>query len=138
MTRESRLIVVLLVLSAAGVSGLMLVANQYRKALGPTHRPAAASSEDAGASAARRVEGFLAARAAARAAAGNYGSVRAQALAAHGMTYEDYAAVRTAWKRFREGTPVNDAALAAAFQARRPALLADDENAVQAPDEAIP
>jgi len=32
MSRESRLIVILVVIAAIGVLGLMLVANQYRKA----------------------------------------------------------------------------------------------------------
>jgi len=130
MTRESRLIAILVVIAAIGVTGLMMVANQYRKAI------ANAEIEDASARAARLVDGYIAARQAVKAVVAKYpGGIqnssagadayrgeRQSELAAHGMTDEDYAAVRAAWRTFRSGGVVDDPALVAAFTARRAAL----------------
>src|SRR5260221_318671 len=60
MTRQSRLVVILLVIAAVGVSGLMVVANKYRKALGGNGTSGSAASEEARAHAARLVDGVLA------------------------------------------------------------------------------
>lgn len=135
MTRESRLILVLLILAAVGISGLMLVANQYRKALAGAGPPQAFAAEDAKSVAARHVEGFLAARAAARADVSNYRDAMSQAFAAYRMTHDDYVAVRTAWRRYRAGMPIDDAALTAAFQARKPALETEASSANEALDD---
>src|SRR5437867_3687864 len=106
MTRESRLIVILLVMAGAGVIGLMFVAKQYRNALAPeggVRRP----GETPAGRAARLADGFLAARAAARSFVADHPGVpltsedlayryrfaRAAALAAHRMTDGDYARV---------------------------------------------
>jgi len=146
MSRESRLIVILVVIAAVGVTGLTVVANQYRKAL------AKAEIEDASSRAARLVDGYLAAREAVKAvvarypgaagglpadAADAYRSARFDAFSAHGMTYEDYAVVRKAWRTYRVGGPVNDAALVAALEARRVALDAASLGPVEAVDDAI-
>jgi hypothetical protein len=62
---------------------------------------------------------------------------RFNAFSAHKMTYEDYAAVREAWRAFRAGKPVSDPALEAAFQARRAALEDAALGSVEALDDAI-
>jgi len=54
--------VVLFVISAVGVAGLMVVANQYRKALSGSVAPGSLQDEDGPGRAARWVDGFLAAR----------------------------------------------------------------------------
>lgn len=148
MSRESRLLVILVVIAAGGVSGLMVVANQYRKAFAGNALPGSADAEDASVHAVRLVDGFLAAREAAKAVASRYpGKIepltadavnsyrteRFKALSAHGMTYDDYVSVRAAWRAFRAGKPVNDPALLAAFQARRAAL----DDAALGPNEAL-
>jgi hypothetical protein len=143
VTRESRLIVVLLVIAAIGVSGLLFVGEQYRKALAR-----GTGTEDASARAVRMVDGFLAARAAAKSVVarnpGNEGDVAAayrierfNALAARRMSSTDYAAVRAAWRRYRAGEPVTDVALQAAFTARRDELGAADLGASEDLDDAI-
>ena len=66
MSRESRLVVILAVIAAIGVSGLMLVANQYRKAL-PNTVAGRADGENPSVHAVRLVNGYLAARKAAKA-----------------------------------------------------------------------
>jgi len=124
MSRESRLIAILVVIAAVGVSGLMVVASQYRKAL------LNFELADATERAARLVDGYLAAHAASETERGN-------ALSAHGMTEQDYAAVREAWRAFRVGGRVDDPALAAAFQARRSALEGADAVPVEAANGAI-
>jgi len=62
MTRQTRLIAVLFVISGVGVAGLMMVANQYRKALAGAVVSQRGAVEAAPARAARLVDGFLAAR----------------------------------------------------------------------------
>jgi hypothetical protein len=146
MSRESRLIAILAVIAVIGVSGLMMVADQYRKAI------ANAEIEDAPARAERLVAGFLAARQAVIAVvARNPGTIedpssgaaaalrgeRLSALAAHGMTFADYVAVRDAWRTFRSGGTVDDPALVAAFEARRVELDDAASGAVEGVDEAI-
>jgi hypothetical protein len=136
MSRESRLIAILIVIAAVGVTGLMVIANQYRKAL--EHSEVVSDSERA----ARLVDGYLAAREAVKVVLARspdtfrekttdaediYRAERSSALAAYGMTEGDYAAVRTAWRRFRVGGRLDDPALAAVFQARRAALEAVDD-----------
>ena len=69
MSRESRLVVILLVIAAIGVSGLTFVASQYRKTLLAHGTSRGAGTEDASLRAVRRVNGFLAARQAAKAVA---------------------------------------------------------------------
>lgn len=131
MSRQSRLIVVLAVMAVVGVSSLAFVANQYRKTI-------SAHPVDASADAARKVGGFLAARNAVRAVDARYpGGVRDNpeavrtlrneryaACAAHGMTLQDYAAVRDAWRAMRSNAPVADSYLANALRAQ-PAALTD-------------
>src|SRR6185436_16969110 len=132
MSRESRLVAVLLVISGIGVSGLMVVANQYRKTLAaqPAATPGARTRAiDATMNAVRLVDGFLAARERARsflsshpdaaAAPGEHADLvkafrndRKATLALHGMTFGDYAAVRAAWNDYRGGRAMSDAALA--------------------------
>jgi hypothetical protein len=146
MSRESRLIVILAVIGAAGVIGLTMVANQYRKALERVQ------IEQATRRAEQLVNGYLAAREAAKAviarypdsgadlpaeAADAYRSVRFDALSTHGLTYDDYAGVRTAWKTYRGGGVVEDPALAAVFDARRVALDDASRGPVDAVDDAI-
>jgi len=152
MSRESRLLVILLVIGAVGVSGLMVVANQYRKALSANAGPAGAAAEDAAARAVRLVDGFLAARAAAKAvvlrhpaeiealgadATLAYRAARLNAFAAHRMSYEDYASVRAAWRAFRAGAPMSDPALLTAFQTRRSALDEAALGPIETVDDAI-
>ena len=169
MSRESRLLVILAVMTAIGVSGLMLVANQYRKTLANTVSGTAAG-EDASVHAVRLVDGYLAAREAAQAVVerypgkieqltavvtGDFSEVQGQrmssnadttsayrierfnAFTAQGMTYEDYALVRAAWRTFRAGGVVSDLALVAAFQARRAELEDAGLGPVEALDDAI-
>ena len=151
MTRESRLIVTLLVVSGIGVAGLMVVANQYRKAL-TNAAPGSVGGGDDSVRAVRLVDGYLAARTAAKAVVEHYpGKIeqptadvtstyrieRFNAFTAHGMTYEDYASVRTAWRTFRAGGLVDDPALVAAFQARQEALENAGLGPVEALDDAI-
>ena len=152
MSRESRLVMILVVMAAIGVSGLMLVANQYRRALDASAAPGGADAMDASVRAVRLVDGFLAAREAAKSVAAQYpGTIeqltapamssyrleRFNALSAHGMTYEDYAAVRASWRAYRAGEPVDDAALAAAFRARSRALEDAALGPIEAVDDAI-
>ena len=158
MTRQTRILIGLGVIAAAGIGGLMVVANQYKKRLGEpaaAAAPAAPGDEDATARAARLVDGFIAGRRAAKAvierypmkikqltavvtkdfsevkgqrmgsnidAAGAYRVERYNAVTAHGMTFEDYARVRAAWRAWKDGKPVDDPALAAALEAKRAAL----------------
>jgi hypothetical protein len=130
MTRETRLVAILCVIGAAGVGGLAIVADQYRKALARDSATVGSEVEDRNARAGRLVGGFLAARERASVtidradagAMGEYRSVRKSALAAYGMTEEDYAAVRNAWRAWSKGERLADPALAAAFAARRVAL----------------
>jgi len=169
MRRESRLIVILAVIAAIGVSGLMLVANQYRKAW-ETAAPESAKARDASVDAVRLVEGYLAAREAAKAVVARYPDeikqltavvigdfsemqgqsmsanadatsayriARFNAFSAHRMTYDDYAAVRAAWRTYRAGGLVADPALAAAFQASLAALEDASLGSVEAVDDAI-
>jgi hypothetical protein len=152
MSRESRLVVILLVIGGIGVSGLMVVANQYRKALVGSAPPGNHGFEDASAHASRLVDGFLAARRAAKAVATKdpagikeltseaalaYRAGRSAALDAHRMSYADYAAVRAAWRAYRAGEPVSDAALLAAFRARRSALEEAALGPIEPIDDAI-
>ena len=77
MSRESRLVVILAVMAVIGVSGLMVVANQYRKALAVNTTPGSAAGEQASIRAIRLVDGFLAAREAAKAVIARYpGKIR--------------------------------------------------------------
>jgi hypothetical protein len=152
MSRESRLLVILLVIGGVGVSGLMVVADQYRKALSANAGPGTADAEDASARAGRLVDGFLAARAAAKAvvarypveieqlkadATSVYRAERLNAIAAHRMSYEDYATVRAAWRAFRAGKATSNPALLAAFHARRSALEDAALGPIEAVDDAI-
>lgn len=118
-------------MAGVGVASLAFVASQYRKAL-------VAHPVDANAEAGRRLDGFLAARQAVRAVDARYsGGVRDNpeamralrneryaAFTAHGMTLQDYAAVREAWRAARSGAPVADPYLANAFRTK-PAALTD-------------
>lgn len=117
MSREIRLVVILVVIGAVGVFGLAVVAGKYRKALRADATSGASKPEDPAARAVRLVGGFLAAR-----ERGEDRSARDRALAAYGMTGEDYAAVWSAWRAWSTGEPLADPALAAAFAARRYAL----------------
>jgi len=131
VTRQSRLVALLLVIAAGGVCGLMLVANQYRKAL--AGQLPGGPDQQGQARAARLVDGFLAARSTAkdviaRYPAGIANSPRAdeiyanelrRAFAAHGMTDGDYARVRRAWRAWRAGAPLNDPSFVPVFTARR-------------------
>jgi hypothetical protein len=150
MTRESRILLTLVVMSGIGVGGLMLVANQYRKAIAST-AGGTAGGEDPTARAVRHVDGYLAARAASQAVvrshpgtigtdagvAGTYRLERSNALAAHGMTYENYAEVRAAWRAFSGGGFVDDLALIEVLRARRAQLEAAGLGPVEALDDAI-
>jgi hypothetical protein len=149
VTRQTRLVAVLLVISAAGVFGLMMVANQYRKAL--AGHAEGGPGREAHARAARLVDGFLAARVAAKAVIARYpdgigaspGGEEAyaaelrRAFAAHGMSDGDYATVRRAWRAWRAGAPVNDPTLATAFAARRSELARAELGADERLDDAI-
>ena len=152
MSRESRLLVILLVIAGIGVAGLMVVANQYRKALAANAGALSVGLEDPPAHAARLVDGFLAARQAAKAVVARhpveikelnaeatlaYRAARSNAFAAHRMSYEEYAAVRADWRAFRAGRPVSDRALLAAFQSRRSALDDAALGPIESVDDAI-
>jgi hypothetical protein len=152
MSRESRLVAILLVIGGIGASGLMVVANQYRKALVANTAPGRAGFEDASARASRLVDGFLAARQAARAVVTKYPAEikeltseatlayraeRAAAFNAHRMSYSDYAAVRAAWRAYRTGEPVNDPALLAALRAKASALDDAALGPIEVIDDAI-
>jgi hypothetical protein len=138
MTRESRLLLTLVVMSGIGVAGLMLVANQYRKALTHTAQ-GKALDPNASVRAIKLVDGYLAARAATRGvvATDSYRLLRSNALAEHGMTHDDYVAVRAAWRTFRAGGRINDQALVGAFTARRGQLESAGLGANEALDDAI-
>jgi len=141
VTRQSRLLVVLVVISGVGVAGLTVMANQYRKAL--AIHPAMGNAGAAGVSpnAARLVDGFLAARGAVKGALREgperIGAARSGALGAYGMSTDDYVAVRRAWRAFRASQPVNDPALGAAFEAKRHELAEADLGAAEAVDDAV-
>jgi len=170
MTRQTRLVSVLFVISGVGVSGLMMVANQYRKALAGAVLSQGVTAESAPDRARRLVDGFLAARRAvslvivrepagvrrltaavtgdAAAAEGPvtaagadvsnaYREQRMNAFVSHGLSYDDYAFVRRAWRSWRLGAPVNDPALAAAFEARRDELATASLGPAEALDDAI-
>jgi hypothetical protein len=117
MSREIRLVVILVVIGVVGVFGLAMVAGKYRKALRDDAMTGAAKPEDPAARAVRLVGGFLAAR-----ERGEDRAARDSALDAYGMTHEDYASVLSAWRAWSMGEPLADPALAAAFAARRYAL----------------
>jgi hypothetical protein len=72
VTRQSRLVVTLLVIAGVGVGGLLVVANQYRKALANAPGGSHGSGEATAVRDARRVEGFLAARAAVKSVMSRY------------------------------------------------------------------
>ena len=150
MSRESRLLAILLGIAVVGVSGLMVVADQYRKALVGNARPG--GGESASAHALRLVDGFLAARQAAKGvvlrypveireldagATLAYRAARLNALAAHRISYDDYAAVRAAWRAYRAGKPMRDPALFAAFESRRGALDDAALGPIESVDDAI-
>ncbi len=143
MSRESRLIVVLLVMSALGVSGLSFVGHQYRKAL-----TGSAGAERASARANQLVDGFLAARAAAKAViarypgdsadvSNSYRIEREHACAARRMTYAEYATVRAAWRRVQAGQLVTDEALAGALRLRQADLAGADLGDAETLDDEI-
>jgi len=151
MTRESRLLLTVVLMSGLGVGGLMMVASQYRKTLTTTAH-GRAGGEDASIRAVRFVDGYLAARVAARAvldsdperalpltadATSAYRIDRWNAFTAHGMTYDDYVAVRAAWRTYRSGGNVVDPALVAVFRARRLELEGADLGPGEAWDDAI-
>jgi hypothetical protein len=129
VSRQSRLIVVLLVMAALGVAGLSIVANQYRRALSRSRDAGGAAGTP---SAARRVDAFLVVRQAMREAASLHPkeardrcrSARARALAAQGVTPADYAQVRDAWRALAAGRAVDDPALARELRSR-PMVLAE-------------
>jgi type II secretory pathway pseudopilin PulG len=148
MSRESRLVVVLAVISILGVTGLTVMASQYRKSLAKLDGRRGGTT-DASARAVRLVDGYLAARRAAKGVverypvsgnadtSGVYRLERSNAFAAHGMTYEDYASVREAWRTYRSGGLLNDPALVAVFRARRGELEAAGLGPVEPLDDAI-
>ena len=151
MTRESRLLLTLTVMAGLGVAGLMLVANQYRKALTTTARRQT-GDDIATIRAVRLVDGYLSVRAAVKDLVAErpgtigrapadapeaYRTARWNAFTAHGMTYEDYVAVRAAWRTFRAGGVIEDPALVAAFLARRAQLEQADLGPIEAQDDAI-
>jgi hypothetical protein len=117
----------------------MFVAEQYRKTLDRGAGAANSAREDATSRAARLVDGFLAARFALKDVAGTPGHriARHAALVSHGMSDDDYAVVRTQWRLFEAGKPVEDAALAGAFEARRVPLSAAGLGEAEAADDAI-
>jgi hypothetical protein len=134
MSRESRLVLSLLAIAIVGVAGLTSIAHQYRKTL--VSRPVRPGAAAAVSDSARWVDGFLAARSAVKSVASkvrggvdgmrsdpeamsSYRIERFNAFTARGMSYDDYAAVRAAWRAFRDGRFTGDPGLAAAFQARR-------------------
>lgn len=167
MSRESRLIAVLLVFGVAGVGTLSFVASQYRKRLPPRTaslttsrrvdttsgmlRPDLTVPDTA---AARRVDAFLAARAAGRSVCERFGIqphdrlwsaevlaayriARLQTFTAHKVADDDYAAVRSSWRAWSTGQGRAEAALAAAFEARRPASADESVGRFEALDEAV-
>jgi hypothetical protein len=153
MTRESRIVVTLLVMAGAGVSGLMLVANQYKKAIAHA-APRSPRSDDATIRAVRLVDGYLAARDAVKHviethpvaaeqwsanpdASNAYRAERFNAFAQRGLTYDDYVLVRGAWRTYRSGGRVEDEALVGAFQARPQALQDADLGPFESLDDAI-
>jgi len=62
VTRQTRIVAVLFVIAGVGVAGLMVMANQYRKAFAGSVASRSGPDESASVRAARLVEGFLAAR----------------------------------------------------------------------------
>jgi len=153
VNRQTRIVVTLAAVAAAGVGGLLVLSSQYRKRLDAS--PVAGAQGEAGARAPRLVDGFIAGRLAVKKvierypkkmkqlnaiatgdfsevqgqrmgsnvdAAGAYRVERYNALTAHGMTFEDYATVRTAWRSWKDGKQVEDADLVAAFEAKRKEL----------------
>ena len=151
MTRESRLVVTLLVISGIGVAGLVLIANQYRKSLASVGARSS-GGQDAAVRAIRLVDGYLAARRAAKTvvdrypgtaeqptddAAAAFRTERWNAFTARGLTYDDYASVRAAWRTFHAGGVVDDQALVAVFRARRAELEAASLGPAEPLDDAI-
>lgn len=141
---------ILFVIAAAGVAGLMFVANQYQRAF--AQRPVQRlGPEDPEMRAARFVAGYLAARSAAQGVLARYhGNVegndeaisayrreRQLAFVSHGMRYDDYASVRRAWRTLAAGGPVQDVALGAALTSQRDALRAAGLGPAEAWDDAV-
>lgn len=146
MTRQSRLIAVLLVIAAIGVAGLMVVANQYRKALGGQEAPGAFDAANDPGRGSRLVDGFLAVRTEVKAAmtavpeerrSSAYGAELDRACAAHGLTRGEYIAVRRAWHAWRAFQPVNDQALTRGFEAEGEKAVAAEMGAFEPLDAAI-
>jgi len=167
MTRETRLIVILAGVGLAGVVSLAFMANQYKKRLPASFATAAHPSASR---AARQVDGFLAARAAARGVAAKQGTKlaavaaavtgdvkdvegqrigpgldviadyrieRYNAFHAHGMSYDDYAATRAAWRAWKGSEPGTDPELAAELDRRRDEARGADLGDLEAFDDAI-
>ena len=154
MTRESRLVAVLLTISAAGVLGLSVVANQYRKALAVKPPHPSSGQVDASLRATSLVAGFLAARGKVKAylsvypgnaerlredpeALRSYRVKRSTALEGHGMTQDDYATVRTGWRAYRAGRSVDDPSLVGAMAALGSALDEASLGPLEALDDAV-
>ncbi|HEX4823093.1 MAG TPA: hypothetical protein VFV19_02155 [Candidatus Polarisedimenticolaceae bacterium] len=139
MTRETRIIVILVGFGAAGVGALAFVAHQYERALGPKATTQAAVSHDTKADAGAAlplVDAFLAVRAAQARAAERLGVkaddrtfgdealaacrvARLSTAGALGIDGAAYLRVRDAWRAWSRGEAV-EPALASAFQARLP------------------
>jgi aminoglycoside phosphotransferase family enzyme len=151
VSRESRILLTVTFMAGLGVAGLMLVAQQYRKAITTSARRPSGGDE-AAIRGIRLVDGYLAARAAVRGKVDRwspsspeltadeteaYRVARWTAFDAHGLTYEDYAEVRAAWRTYRKSGVIDDPALAGAFLARRRQLDQADLGPAEALDDAI-
>jgi hypothetical protein len=157
MSRESRLVAVLLVISGIGVSGLMVVANQYRKTLAaqPAATPGARTRAiDATMNAVRlgrwvprrtgagpvvSIEPSGRGRGARRARRSREG-VSERAEGDFGASRHDLRRLRRrpyGLERLSGGRAMSDAALAGAFAARRAALDAVEPDADAAWDDTV-
>jgi len=157
MTRETRLVVILVVFGAAGVTALAFVAHQYERALASRKEAPAAARPDRSdatpAAAMPLVEAFVAVREAVSAAAAragvrpedrNFGEealaacriARLSAGAAHGIDDDTYVRLSDAWRAWSRGEPV-EAPLRDAFEARRPATSRENLGRYDALDAAI-
>jgi hypothetical protein len=164
MSRESRIVAILLGFGVAGLGALWFAADRYQHLAPSTPAPPVAAARGlrpdlpaAGgeaASVSRPLDAFVAARLAGRAICERFGVspedrswstevlaayriARLSALAEHEVTDARYAEIRAAWRDWSAGKPVSDRALASRLDARRAELLRDDLGRFEALDQAI-
>lgn len=159
MTHQSRMLLIIAVLSIGGVSALMYMANRYVKVVeeqsgagssrsssgvvsAPVRQPM--WKKEATARALARVDRFIGVRSRIRAeidrrggaidGPGAFDDLRASALTESGMTLNDYGGVRETFRSWRDGQQLQSSSMAAAFEQRKAALERLDLGELEALD----